>query len=62
MNFWSVKNMQKYYNCINMSISTVKKFYAMLYWKYYGSTTLKNSISLPWQPEFLMKSNSVNTF
>ena len=23
---------------------------------------LKNSISLPWQPEFLMESNSVNTF
>ena len=23
---------------------------------------LKNSISLPWQPEFLMESNSVNNF
>ena len=40
MNFWWVKHVQKYYNCINPSLSTVKKFYAMLLWKYYGSTTL----------------------
>ena len=26
MNFWSVKNVQKYYNCINPSLSTVKIF------------------------------------
>ena len=26
MNFWSVKNVQKYYNCINPSLSTVKKY------------------------------------
>ena len=25
MNFWSVQNVQKYYNCINPSLSTVKK-------------------------------------
>ena len=31
MNFWSVENVQKYYNCINPSLSTVKKFYAMLH-------------------------------
>ena len=30
MNFWSVKNVQKYHKCINPSSSTVKKFYAML--------------------------------
>ena len=40
MNFWLVKNVQKYFNCINPSLSTVKKFYAMLHQKYYGSTTL----------------------
>ena len=40
MNFWSVKNVQKYYNCINPSLSTVQKFYAMLHQKYYGPTTL----------------------
>ena len=43
MNFWTVKNVQKYYNCINPSLSTVKKFYAMLHLKYYGSTTLTHS-------------------
>ena len=40
MNFWSVINVQKYYNCINPSLSTVKKFYAMLHYRYYGSTAL----------------------
>ena len=27
MNFWSVKNVQKYHNCINPSLSTVKNFF-----------------------------------
>ena len=40
MNFWSVKNVQNYYNCINSSSSTVKNFYVLLHEKYYGSTTL----------------------
>ena len=35
-----LENVQKYYNCINPSVSTVNKFYPMLYWNYYGSTTL----------------------
>ena len=46
MNFLSVKNVQKYYNCINPSLSTVKKFYAMLHLKYYGSTTLSTKLVL----------------
>ena len=40
MDFWSVKNVQKYYNSMNPSLSTVKKFYAMLHKRYYGTTTL----------------------
>ena len=37
MNFWSVKNVQKYYNCINPSIPTVKLCHAALE----GPTTLR---------------------
>ena len=36
--------MQKYYICINPSLSTVKKFYALLHEKYYGSTTLTHAL------------------
>ena len=28
--FWPVKDVHKYFKCINPSLSTVKKFYAML--------------------------------
>ena len=28
MNFWSVENVQKCYNCVNPTLSNVKKFYA----------------------------------
>ena len=31
---------KKYYNYINLSLSTVKKFYAMLHQKYYGTAIL----------------------
>ena len=42
MNFWLVKNVQKCYNCINPSSSTVKTFYTMLHEKYYGSSTVNH--------------------
>ena len=43
MNFWSVKNVKKYYN-FKYVLSAVKKFYAMLHLKYYKSTTLNTFI------------------
>ena len=48
-----VKNVQKYSNCINPSLSSVKKFYAMLHKKYYQSTTLSNILAFLQTKDFL---------
>ena len=53
-NFW--KGSPKEHSCEIISKSD-KRFQ-----KTFLKNCLKNSISLPWQPEFLMESNSVNNF
>ena len=53
--FW--KGSPKEHSC-EIILKSDQRFLRRRFFKNY----LKNSISLPWQPEFLMESNSVNSF
>ena len=54
-NFW--KGSPKEHSC-EIILKSDQRFLRRRFLKNY----LKNSVSLPWQPEFLMESNSVNIF
>ena len=54
-NFW--KGLPKEHSC-EIILKSDQRFLRRRFFKNY----IKNSISLPWQPEFLMESNSVNNF